>query len=123
MRACTTPGCGTLVKQGARDGRCSPCQRRRDRDRGSRQERGYDRSHELERARYASYMSAGVTYTCWRCPQPIDPTDWCLGHCDDDRSKHHGPECPTCNYQTASRTGQPCPHPSHTPGGEPLPGT
>lgn len=53
-RPCTEPGCPTLV----RGGRCDPHRRKRERARGTRQERGYDRHHErwrrqvLERDRH-----------------------------------------------------------------------
>lgn len=62
-------------------------------------------------------MDAGERFLCWRCRKPIDPADWTLGHCDDDRSRYHGPECPPCDYATAGRSG--CPHPSHRPLGCP----
>lgn len=39
-----------LVDQGARDGRCDEHRRERDKARGTRQERGYGREHELTRA-------------------------------------------------------------------------
>ena len=108
--------CPTLVEQGVRGGRCQPCAREHDRARGGREERGYGAEHRAERARLQSYMDAGVVYECWRCLtqgrlRRIDPSNWHLGHCDIDRSKYHGPECPRCNNATRGRTG--CPHPTH----------
>jgi hypothetical protein len=93
--------------------RCQPCERLRDKARGSREERGYDHAHRKERARYQSYMDEGVRYRCWRCGRPINPNPkrWHLGHCDVDRSRHHGPEHVSCNTATSGRTG--CPHRSH----------
>lgn len=102
-RVCTEPNCPTLIDAGTRDGRCGQHRRKRDKARGTRQQRGYDADHDLMRARYQSYMDAGVTYSCWRCGKPIDPTSWHLGHDDHDRSKYRGPECPPCNLATAGR--------------------
>ena len=48
-RVCAESGCGTLVEAGVRDGRCEEHRRARDKARGTRQERGYDRAHELTR--------------------------------------------------------------------------
>lgn len=93
--------------------RCRPCERRRDQARGSRQSRGYDTRHDRLRADYQRRMNTGEIFNCWRCGLPIDPTDWHLGHCDDDRSQHHGPEHPsTCNLPTSGRHS-PCPDISH----------
>lgn len=106
-RVCTQHGCHEIVDAAARDGRCDQHRKDRDRARGTRQQRGYDAHHDQERARYQSYMNAGVRYTCWRpgCGKPIDPTNWHLGHDDTDRSRYRGPECPSCNTATASRRG------------------
>lgn len=107
MKVCSEPGCPEVQTET----RCLEHRRQRERARGTRQQRGYDAEHDKLRARYQSYMDAGFAYRCWRCGQPIDPANWTLGHCDIDRSKHHGPECPPCDYATTGRTG--CPHVSH----------
>lgn len=118
-RSCSTSGCGELVEQGVRGGRCDDCESEHNRARGSATARGYGKEHQAERARLQDYMdNAGVQYACWRCltrgvHKPIDPTNWHLGHCDNNRSIYHGPECPPCNDATAGRLGRPCPHPSH----------
>lgn len=58
-------------------------------------------------------MDNGERLHCWRCTEPIDPRQpWDEGHCDDDKTKHHGPEHIGCNRPTSGRTG-PCAHPSH----------
>ena len=50
--------------------------------------------------------------TCWRCGERITALQpWDLGHCDDDRSVTHGPECVPCNRGAAG----PCPHPVVAP--------
>lgn len=51
-------------------------------------------------------MDAGERFACWRCGKALGTrrgTDWVLGHDDHDRAVHRGPECPGCNYATATR--------------------
>lgn len=48
-------------------------------------------------------MDAGHVVHCWRCLTPIDPTNWHLGHDDDDRRITRGPEHPACNLSAAGR--------------------
>lgn len=110
-RVCSTPGCPTVVTSGY----CTPCARARDRARGTSTARGYGYRHQRLRGRLQARMDAGETFECWRCRRPIDPANWTLGHCDNDRTKYHGPECPPCDYATSGRTG--CPHHSHGGGG------
>lgn len=107
MKVCAEPGCPVLC----RSTHCLEHTRERDKARGTRQERGYGREHDALRRHYQRRMDAGQVYACWRCGGDIDPTSWTLGHCDDDRSKYHGPECPPCDYATSGRGA--CPHPSH----------
>lgn len=109
VRVCAEPGCPALTSAT----RCERHTRQRDRRRGTRQVRGYDVRHERLRAQYQQAMDHGERFTCWRCGAPIDPRHWTLGHCDLDRSRYHGPECPACDYATAGRAGRGCPHPSH----------
>jgi hypothetical protein len=99
------------------ESRCAEHRRERERARGTRQARGYDTAHDRLRADYQRRMDRGLSFYCWRCQTRgvrtlIDPSNWTLGHCDDDRSKYHGPECPPCDYAVAGRTG--CPHPTHS---------
>ncbi|GAB3776740.1 hypothetical protein GCM10027600_43020 [Nocardioides ginsengisegetis] len=83
--------------------RCPACARAKDKARGTRQQRGYDATHDRLRASYQQRMDQGHTYTCWRCTKPIDPNAWHLGHDDHDRSRYRGPECPACNLATSGR--------------------
>jgi hypothetical protein len=110
VKVCAEPGCPTLT----RTTRCTEHTRALDKARGTRQRRGYGPEHDALRADYQRRMDAGEAFTCWRSGEPIDPTNWTLGHCDVDRSVYHGPECPACDYAVAGRVG--CPHPSHPPG-------
>lgn len=60
-------------------------------------DRGYGRSHRLERERWRPLVEAGEC-DCWRCGAWIDPTQpWDLGHDDDDRTQYRGPEHIRCN--------------------------
>lgn len=98
-RVCPVPGCPTLTD----GGRCPVHRAEVEQARGTRQQRGYGAEHEAERARWAPLVASGHV-RCWRCKQPIDPTkEWDLGHDDQDRTKHRGPEHPACNRATAGR--------------------
>jgi hypothetical protein len=86
--------CATLIPRGSRCRRC-----------GSRQQRGYNREHELERERWAPLVDAGQV-ACARCGQPIGPgTPWDLGH-TDDRTAWTGPEHAGCNRAAGARNGK-----------------
>lgn len=98
-RPCIEPGCPVITDST----RCAEHERARDRVRGTRQERGYDAAHDALRADYQQLMSAGVSFECWRCGDPIDPEHWHLGHDDHDRSVYRGPECLPCNLATRGR--------------------
>jgi hypothetical protein len=99
-------GCPTGAVVPAGHSRCAGCQRGRERQRGTRQERGYDARHDRLRARYQRRMDAGERFTCWRCLEErgvrhdVDPASWDLGH---QGGKHRGPECPARNRATAGR--------------------
>ena len=108
-RVCIESGC---TKRTPRT-RCRDHESQRNRDRGSSTARGYGHDHRDLRAWHQARMDGGRHYICWRCPRLINPDDWQLGHCDQDRTQYHGPECTPCNTATASRIGQPCPHVSH----------
>ena len=109
-RVCLEPGCPTLTQQS----RCPAHRRDRERARGTRQARGYGSEHDQLRAEYQRRMDAGERFVCWRKGEPIDTTNWTLGHCDDDRSMYHGPECPSCDYAVNDgRRLAGCPHPTH----------
>lgn len=113
LRVCSTPGCPILVPAGA--GRCIPCERKHNQARGTSTERGYGTKHQHKRIGWQRRLDKGERVTCWRpdCDTIINPDDWTLGHCDNDRTIYHGPECAPCQYATAGRRDTPCPHPSH----------
>ena len=83
--------------------RCTEHTRAKDRQRGTRQARGYGATHDRLRAHYQGRMDRGETFDCWRCGGPIDPKLWHLGHDDHDRAKYRGPECVPCNTATSGR--------------------
>lgn len=102
LKVCAEPGCPVLTKAT----RCNDCTRAKDRARGTRQERGYDRAYDRLRRNYQIRMEAGEVFECWRCaelgkPHAVDPDDWHLGHDNDDRSVVRGPQCSTSNLNTA----------------------
>ncbi len=62
-------------------------------------------AHRRARRDMAALVAAGYAH-CWRCGQPIHPTDeWHVGH-DDDGAQIMGPEhARTCNLKAAARKG------------------
>lgn len=71
--------------------------------RGTPASRGYGRAHRARRADAAPTVAAGAA-KCWRCGEPIAPTDtWHLGHDDHDRAVTRGPEHELCNLRAAGR--------------------
>lgn len=109
--------CPTLIPAGTRSGLCPTCSRTADAARGRRQARGYDADYDAARRDWQRRLDQGATVRCWRCdelgrPHLIHPRHWALGHCDNDRTVLHGPECPEGNNAVAGRTT--CPHRSHS---------
>jgi hypothetical protein len=99
MPVCTEHGCPVIVD---RSGRCPAHARAKSRTRGSRQDRGYDREHDRQRARWAPVVARG-TVTCAKCSRLIEAgQEWDLGH-TDDRTTWTGPEHQRCNRQAAGR--------------------
>jgi hypothetical protein len=98
---CPAPGCPVVLPAGTR--RCPRHARAHEQTRGSRQQRGYDREHDKLRAWWAPRVATG-TVTCWRCGERIagdEPFD--LGHDDQNRELHRGPEHTRCNRAAAGR--------------------
>ena len=99
MKVCAEPGCPNLQPEP----RCLDHRRAYERGRGTRQARGYDATHEAERARWEPIVATGGV-RCWRCLVLLDPElPWDLGHDDRDRTKYRGPECVRCNRATSTR--------------------
>ena len=91
-------GCGQLIASGSR---CPACRALVERARGSRQQRGYDATHEAERKRLAPIVAAGQV-SCARCGLLIEPgAAWDLDHLPD-RSGYLGPAHQRCNRAAAS---------------------
>lgn len=74
MRVCID--CPRLIPAGTR---CTDCARTKERARGTRQQRGYNTTHQQLHAHYQTRMDAGETFHCWRCGHPINPAAWHLG--------------------------------------------
>ena len=93
-KRCTTRGCPRIITDG--NTRCREHRQLVEKQRGTRQQRGYDTSHDRERARWATILRTTPT-PCARCGaliQPGEPFD--LGH-TDDRTGWTGPEHARCN--------------------------
>lgn len=100
MKVCVESGCPELTTST----RCTAHARAKDKARGTRQQRGYGKDHEAERARWTPLVATG-NVKCWRCGDYIEAgAAWDLGHDDQDRSKYRGPEHVGCNRATSGRT-------------------
>lgn len=100
MKVCAVTGCPTLTT----GSRCTVHAREQDRARGTRQQRGYDATHERLRAQWAPKVATGQV----RCAKPecrrfIHPGEpWDLGHLPD-RTGYRGPEHAHCNRSDGGR--------------------
>lgn len=93
QRICPRPGCPHLITTGRY---CPDHARAYERQRGTRQQRGYDLTHERLRARWAARVATGAV-PCARCGSLIEPSaEWALDH-TDDRTGYLGPSHATCN--------------------------
>ena len=91
-------------------GRCPDHERARDKQRGTRQQRGYDAQHQATRASLVAQLDRVGWLTCWRCTRPItNADDMHVGHDDHDRSLTRGPEHRLCNLSAAGRASHPTP--------------
>jgi hypothetical protein len=90
-RACL--GCGTLVRGKSR---CWDCERTQDRQRGTRQQRGYTAEHDQLRAHLVAALDPWAP--CPRCGHPLgpDPALLDLMH-NDDRTAWLGLGHRRCN--------------------------
>lgn len=98
-RVCLEPDCGTLIPAGTRDTRCDTHRRTRDKQRGTRQQRGYDNTYE-QALRDPTYTNA--TH-CTNCGEPFTPDNPKTGgHTTPLRHGGKGspiePHCRSCNY-------------------------
>lgn len=99
-RVCAEVGCPALTDTT----RCPTHTRQRDRERGTRQQRGYDQAHDQLRAAAVATLAAGHTLTCWRCGRAITTADdMHIGHDDLDRTITRGPEHKKCNLSAAGK--------------------
>jgi 5-methylcytosine-specific restriction enzyme A len=95
-RVCSTPGCPTVHD---RTGKCIDCRRKTDRQRGSRQARGYDAQYERARATALD----GAT-RCMTCRGPFTEDNPATGgHVraisqGGTAADGIGAECQRCNY-------------------------
>lgn len=98
---CQSARCG---QQATFRGRCQIHAAEAERQRGTRQQRGYDADHVGLRAALAPQVASG-TVICWRCAQRIRIGEaWDLGHDDNDRTIYRGPEhAGPCNRAAAGR--------------------
>ena len=98
-RVCNETGCPILIDG---PGRCPAHARAKDKQRGSRQARGYDAAHDAERKRWAKVIER-MSVPCARCRQPITAgMAWHLDH-TDDRTGYLGPSCATCNTSAGGK--------------------
>jgi hypothetical protein len=99
FKICATRGCPRITEST----HCPEHTRARDRARGTKAERGYDKQYLAERKVWVRMVATGEV-SCWRCLEPILPgADFHLGHDDNDRTIIRGPEHPLCNLSAAGK--------------------
>lgn len=97
LHVCPTPGCPELTTSR----RCPACASTYEQQRGRRQARGYDRTHDQLRKQWARKVQLGGVH-CHAdvCVMPVRliliGQPWDLGH-DRATGKHRGPEHAPCN--------------------------
>lgn len=105
-RPCATPGCPTIGVTTY----CVDCARTKDKARGTRQQRGYDRDYDKARDTEARRIARGERVTCTnpRCLYPnqpvtlgVGPLSLHYGH-NPDRTLR-GPEHARCNLSEAGK--------------------
>ena len=102
LRVCSQAGCPELVEQGARDGRCTTHQRTKDKARGTRQQRGYDRAHELTRA---ALLPKAYGTRCPHCLEYMWPHQALHLDHTEDRKNYIGIVHEHCNTSDGARRG------------------
>jgi hypothetical protein len=76
--------------------RCKTHRSAHEKRRGTRQQRGYDATHDRTRTQWEPRVATG-TVNCARCHNPITPGQaWHLDH-TDDRTTYLGPSHQHCN--------------------------
>ena len=99
-RPCVEAGCPALIPAGTT--RCIECARKKDKERGTRQARGYGSEHEAERRKWERIIRQGG-WPCARCDNRIQPGDaFHLDHAED-RSTYLGPSHAHCNLSAAGK--------------------
>jgi hypothetical protein len=101
MRVCAVLGCPELFPK-SEGNKCREHRREHERARGTRQQRGYDASHDRLRAEWAPKVKTGRV-ACARCQKRIQPGErWHLDH-TDDRTGYLGPSHERCNTSAGGR--------------------
>lgn len=95
-RVCGAPSCPRLTD----GGRCAEHRQQVERARGTRQQRGYDKTHDRLRKQWEPQVVTGKI-RCARCGEPITGA-WDLGH-TEDRTAWTGPEHAGCNRAAGGR--------------------
>ena len=100
MKRCPGTRCPELIPR--TQTYCPTHAREYETKRGTARQRGYDRTHEQERARVAHQVETLKAH-CHRCGLIVLPTEaWDLGH-TDDRKTWTGAEHARCNRSAAGK--------------------
>lgn len=98
LRVCAEPGCPETQAER----RCPAHRRDTERARGTRQQRGYDATHDRLRRSWAPKVER-CEVKCARCDQLILPGQtWHLDH-KNDRTGYLGPSHERCNTSAGGR--------------------
>ena len=101
-RVCAEAECPELIEAGTRDGRCDEHRRAKGNARGTRQQRGYDRVHELTRE---ALLPLAYGTRCQHCGEYMWPHHALALDHTEDRAGYRGIVHASCNASEGATRG------------------
>lgn len=98
MKVCTKPGCPELVDAG----RCAEHAREADKERGTRQQRGYGTKHDAYKR---VNLASAYGQPCHLCGERMWPHQQLVPDHTEDRTSYRGMAHAICNNRDGARRG------------------